>query len=116
MEDLQLEGLIDRVIQRTYTRPMTALEKDTFEELLKGGYAKRHRQATPEELKIHPLRNAGVSWSNHLSEESNRVQIELQKAVKRGDPPSPRLEPDWRLRYEDMLWAILNSPEFVFIP
>jgi hypothetical protein len=115
-DDLPLETLIEKVIRRTYTRPMTALEKEAFTELLRDGYAERHRQATAEELEIDRLRNAGVSWSNHLSEESNRVQIELQKAVKRGDPPSPRLQPDWRLRYEDMLWAILNSPEFVFIP
>jgi hypothetical protein len=116
VEDLPLETLIDQVIQRAYTRPMTQLEQETFTELLQEGFAERHRNATPEELKIQRLRNAGVSWSNHLSEESNRVQIELAKAVKQGDPPSPRLEADWRVRYEDMLWALLNSPEFVFIP
>lgn len=116
VNDLPLEELIDQVIRRTYTRPMTAIEKEAFTELLKEGYAQRHRDASPEELKIRRLRNAGVSWSNHLSEESNRVQIALQSAVKRGDPPSPRLDADWRVRYEDMLWALLNSPEFVFIP
>jgi hypothetical protein len=116
VDDLPLESLIDQVIQRTYTRPMTDLERSTFTELLKEGYAERHREAAPEELKIERLRNPGVSWSNHLSEESNRVQIELQTAVKRGDPPSPRLEADWRMRFEDMLWALLNSPEFVFVP
>jgi hypothetical protein len=115
-QELPLETLIDQVIQRAYTRPATVQERETFRELLKPGYAQRHREATAEELKIQRLRNAGVSWSNHLSEESNRVQIALQEAVKRGDPPSPRLETDWRLRYEDMLWALLNSPEFVFVP
>ncbi len=116
VESLPLETLIERVIQRTYTRPATPEERATFRELLQAGYAGRVRKATPEELKIPRLRNPGVSWSNHLSEESNRVQIELQAAVKRGDPPSPRLEPNWRMRYEDLLWALLNSPEFVFIP
>jgi hypothetical protein len=115
-KDLTLESLIDQVIRRTYTRPMTESERATFTGLLSEGYERRHREATPHELKTEYLRNKGVSWSNHLSEESNRVQIELQKAVKRGDPPSPRLEADWRIRYEDMLWALINSPEFVFIP
>jgi hypothetical protein len=116
VQELPLETLIDQVVERTYTRPVTAEERATFSELLKSGYSQRVREATPDELRFHRLRNAGVSWSNHLSEESNRVQIELQEAVKRGDPPSPRLEADWRMRYEDMLWALLNSPEFVFIP
>lgn len=115
-QDLPLSTLIDRVIERSLTRPATPQERELFTALLKDGYADRTREATPEELKVEWLRNKGVSWSNHLSEESNRVQIELQKAVKQGDPPSPRLENDWRVRYEDMLWAILNSPEFVFVP
>ncbi len=115
-EDQPLETLIDRVYRQAFTRPATPAERETFIALLKDGYPNRLREVSPEELKIERLRNAGVSWSNHLSEESNRVQIELQKAVKQGDRPSPRLQPDWRERYEDMLWAILNSPEFVFVP
>ncbi len=116
LQDQPLEQLIDRVYRQALTRPATAAERETFVLLLRDGYADRFHDVPPEELKIERLRNAGVSWSNHLSEESNRVQIELQKAVKQGDPPSPRLESDWRERYEDMLWAILNSPEFVFVP
>ena len=115
-QEQPLETLIDRVYRRAFTRPATAAERETFVALLQAGYRDRLREVSPEDMKIERLRNAGVSWSNHLSEESNRVQIELQKAVKRGDPPSPRLKPDWRERYEDMLWSILNSPEFVFVP
>ena len=33
-----------------------------------------------------------------------------------GDPPTTRLEADWRERMEDMVWALVNSPEFVFVP
>ena len=116
LQDQPLETLIDRVYRQALTRPATSAERETFALLLKEGYAARLREVSPEELKIERLRNAGVSWSNHLSEESNRVQIELQESVRQGDPPSPRLERDWRERYEDMLWAILNSPEFVFVP
>ena len=61
-----------------------------------------------------PLRH--VSWSNHLSEEANRIKIELEKRAREGDPPTVALQADWRERMEDMLWALMNSPEFVFIP
>jgi hypothetical protein len=36
--------------------------------------------------------------------------------AREGDPPTTRLEADWRERMEDMVWALVNSPEFVFIP
>ncbi|HJO54533.1 MAG TPA: hypothetical protein QF373_08520, partial [Verrucomicrobiota bacterium] len=61
-----------------------------------------------------PLRH--VSWSNHLSAEANRIKIELEKRAREGDPPTVSLQTDWRERMEDMLWALMNSPEFIFIP
>jgi len=36
--------------------------------------------------------------------------------VLRGDPPTPRLQADWRERLEDMIWTLVNSPEIVFVP
>ena len=40
----------------------------------------------------------------------------LEKRARKGDPPTPRLESDWRERMEDVVWALANNPEFVFIP
>ena len=57
-----------------------------------------------------------VSWSNHLSPEASRIQIEMEKAARDGDPPTDRLTPAFRERMEDVVWALTNSPEFVFIP
>ena len=65
-------------------------------------------------IRREPLRH--VSWSNHLSEEANRIKIELEKRAREGDPPTVALQANWRERMEDMLWALMNSPEFIFIP
>jgi hypothetical protein len=57
-----------------------------------------------------------VSWSNHLSPEANFFVIEEEKRAREGDPPSNALRPAWRERMEDALWAVINSPEILFIP
>ena len=36
--------------------------------------------------------------------------------VELGDTPTNRLDSDWRQRMEDMIWTLMNSPEFVFLP
>jgi len=57
-----------------------------------------------------------VSWSNHLNPEATRIKQELEKEVRVGDIPTERLRPEWRERMEDVLWALVNTPEFVFVP
>jgi hypothetical protein len=42
--------------------------------------------------------------------------LEIEKVVMAGDPPTKRLDPEWRMRVEDLLWAMTNSPEYVFVP
>lgn len=39
-----------------------------------------------------------------------------EERARQGDEPTPRLQPHWRERMEDVLWALVNSPEFVFVP
>ena len=57
-----------------------------------------------------------VSWNNHLSEEANRIKIEIERLVLEGDQPTSRLNSDWRRRFEDVVYALINSPEFIFVP
>jgi len=39
-----------------------------------------------------------------------------EAAARAGDPPTEKLDPSWRGRMEDVLWALLNAPEWEFSP
>ena len=84
-----------------------------MEEVLILGYSDRQTGAAPA---ARPKRRTPVSWANHLSPDATRLKMELEEAARAGDPPTPRLKADWRRRMEDALWALFNTPEFVFVP
>ncbi len=116
LEERPVEDLLDTVFLRLLTRRPTETERDRFLPLLREGYAERiipvaERNPTPWPKKI-----PAVSWSNHLSPEANFFVIEEEKRAREGDPPSNALSPAWRERMEDALWAVINSPEILFIP
>ncbi|VTS04138.1 Uncharacterized protein OS=Singulisphaera acidiphila (strain ATCC BAA-1392 / DSM 18658 / VKM B-2454 / MOB10) GN=Sinac_0433 PE=4 SV=1: PSCyt1: PSCyt2: PSD1 [Tuwongella immobilis] len=109
------EALVDALMLRILTRPPTAEERASMVGHLQTGFAQRVLPPAPAPATVRqPPRY--VSWSNHLTEEANRIKAELEIQARRGDPPSARLESEWRQRLEDVLWAILNSPEMVFTP
>ncbi len=116
LESQPLDRLIHRVFERVLTRAPTDDELRMFQELLKDGYDSRRIAVAAGASRVHRIVPTGVSWSNHLSPEANRLQVELQRLVEQGDPPTQQLQPEWRERMEDMLWALVNSPEFVFLP
>ena len=51
-----------------------------------------------------------------MSNEAAKIKLEAERAARAGDLPAARLAPAWRERMEDAVWALLNSPEFVFVP
>jgi hypothetical protein len=110
-----LKQLVTDVFERVLTRPPSPDELNMFVELLKPGFEKRviaNPKMEPREYDKSLL----LSWSNHLNAKSTAIKMVLEEKIRRGDKPSPRLVKDWRERMEDMLWASLNSPEFIFIP
>ncbi|MCE9533623.1 MAG: DUF1549 and DUF1553 domain-containing protein, partial [Planctomycetes bacterium] len=111
--DLQLSQLIENSFERILSRQPTDEERRLFVELLDDGFGDRKTGLPPVKKTIS---RAGVSWANHLSPEATVLKLELEKQAKAGDPPSPRLKDDWRKRMEDMVWTLMNSPEFVFVP
>jgi hypothetical protein len=109
--DELLEGLFLRVL----TRRPTAEERAKYIPYLTDGFAGRVRPSTPPPAGKR-VRPPFVSWSNHLDPEATVVRQREEAAARAGDPPTDRLEAGWCGRVEDVLWALLNAPEFVFTP
>ncbi len=107
--------LTRRLFLQILTRQPDAEELRLCEQELCPGFADRivPGAVIPDQPTI---RRNQVSWSNHLNSEATRIKQELELAARAGDPPSTRLTADWRIRAEDVVWAVMNSPEFVFVP
>ena len=109
------DEFVTRVFQQVFARNPTEAERELFAALLADGFTARETGAPPGPRPGWPKRD-GVSWSNHLSSVSNELRVARQREAEKGDPPTTRLAADWRERAEDMVWALVNSPEFVWIP
>jgi hypothetical protein len=106
---------IEAVYRQVLSRPPTPAERDLFLPLLADDFSDRKTGELPGPVPDWPARD-GVNWSNHLSTTSNQIRIARQKEFEKGDPPTTQLKPSWREKAEDVVWAIANSPEFVWIP
>jgi hypothetical protein len=108
-------ALIDETFLRVLSRIPEASEKESFTKLLQPVYASRvvagaKARATKRES------DGRVSWSNHLSAEASLIRMEEERKLRFGDQPTARLSKEFRERYEDMLWSLMNSPEFAMVP
>jgi hypothetical protein len=115
MGDLPVEKLIEESFLRLLSRLPKPEEARTFGELLKPHYAAR-KVAGAESVRNERKTDSRVSWSNHLSAEATLIRMEEERRLRMGDQPTKRLTPEFRERYEDTLWALVNSPEFVVLP
>ncbi len=115
LKDQSLSELLEEVFLRILSRPPTAEESALFASLLSGDYESRRIPGAKKTLP-EPLEVTGISWANHFDPDSVRLKIELADVARAGDPPTARLKTDWRERMEDMVWSLLQSPEFMFIP
>lgn len=113
LEDQPVERLVDRLFLRFLSRPPSDEERDRYVSLLSEGYADR---ATGEPRMPRKVDRSPLAWSNNLDADANRIGEERQRLALEGDSPTRRLTSDWRERVEDMVWVIVNSPEFVFVP
>lgn len=111
------ESLVEDLFLRLLTRPPTTEERQRYCEYLTAGFHTR----VVESNAVQPTTTSHaapkfVTWTNHLLPESNTARQLVALEAKRGDPPSPRLISDWRQRCEDVIWALINSPEMLYRP
>lgn len=109
-------GLATSLYTRFLSRSPNPDELHVIAEVLADGFEDR---VVPEAHRISldalpPLEH--VSWSNHLADRANSIKLELEERAVHGDPPDVRLRSSWRQNYEDVVWSLVNSPEFVWIP
>jgi mono/diheme cytochrome c family protein len=111
------EALVDEVFLRFLSRMPDARERAEMTALIAPGFEQRLVTSESASLSLaEPPRLPRVSWSNHLMAEANTIKLEMEKRARAGDPPDPRLSAEWREAYEDLVWGVMNSPEFVWVP
>lgn len=111
-----LDRLLDQLFLKLLTRRPSPTERAQYQAYLAPGFEARLREPAAVGPSSPRVRPKFVSWSNHLDGEATLVRQAEQEAARQGDPVTGRLDPDWRSRMEDVLWAMLNSPEWVFTP
>lgn len=118
LQEMSAEQLVDTLFLKLLTRKPTAEEREKYISYLSEGYESRRTSGTakpaPSAAERKPVKY--VTWSNHLDPEATTVRMEEEAAARRGDAPTQKLDEAWRQRLEDVLWAMLNAPEWVYAP
>ena len=111
-----LPALLDQVFLRVLSRPPNVSERELFTRQLEIGFAERVVAGAVAKRKKEYDPTLLLSWTNHLNAKATDIKLAAEERARQGDEPTSRLRPDWRERMEDALWALANSPEFVFVP
>ncbi|MBC8352795.1 MAG: DUF1553 domain-containing protein [Planctomycetes bacterium] len=108
--------LTEAVFLRVLSRRPNSDELSTFSNALAERFDAR---LIPADQIILPPSLAAlprVTWFNHLQSEANTIQQEVERRVRQGPAPDPRLRAEWREVYEDAVWSLINHSEFVWMP
>ena len=115
LEATSPEALTDALFLRLLSRHPSAAEQARYSAYLGDGFAERRRTAEKAAAPNGPRRpEYYVSWSNHLNDMATTVRMQQEAAARKGDPATDRLTTAWRRRAEDVVWALVNSPEFLY--
>jgi len=117
LQNESLDQFIDQLFLKLLTRHPTKEEHDLYTKHLSVGFTTRlSKLQAPSSMPSTRQRENYVSWSNHLDGEATNVRMAQEAAARAGDPPTEKLDTAWRTRMEDVLWALLNAPEWAFSP
>ena len=108
--------LVDGLFLGILGRVPSPVEKELLAASLREGFESRVVAAKTEYPRAIDPPLPKVTWSNHLRPESNRIGLELEERAKKGTAADSRLSPDWRDRFEDAVWSLINLPEFIWVP
>ncbi|MCP4853613.1 MAG: DUF1553 domain-containing protein [Fuerstiella sp.] len=113
---LSPELLADALFLRILSRRPEPAEHATFTAALAEGFYSRLVPADKIEPPRSPPPLPLITWFNHQRQKATKVQNEVERRVRKGPPPDPRLQPRWREIYEDLIWSLVNHREFVWMP
>lgn len=116
LRDQPIDPFLDQLFLKLLTRHPSQAEREQYRAYLAPGFENRLRSPGASPAPAPRVREKFVSWSNHLDPEATLLRQAQEQAARRGDAISERLDAGWRDRLEDVLWAVLNSPEWVFSP
>lgn len=115
LEERPLESLVRETFLRLLSRPPSAREGAATVAYLRPFYPTRRVPGMARQATVLRSDNR-VSWSNHLSAEATVIRMAEERRLRMGDEPTRRLTTPFRERFEDVVWALINSPEFVLVP
>ncbi len=110
------EALVESVFLRYYSRLPTAAEGAPLARALAPGFATRVLPAAEVKPVTPAVPLPAVAWSNHLMPDANSIKLELEQRARSGPPADPRLRPAWREAFEDVVWSVVNTREFIWLP
>ena len=108
--------MADALFLRILSRRPEPAERATFTSALAEGFDSRLIPAGQIERPKAPPLLPLITWFNHQRQKATRVQNEVERRVRKGPPADPRLQPQWREVYEDLIWSLVNQREFVWMP
>ncbi|MBL9151132.1 MAG: DUF1553 domain-containing protein [Verrucomicrobiales bacterium] len=110
------EVLLEQLFLRFLSRKPLPTERDSFLPDLRSGFETR---LTPQDQIVEPAPQQPlrlVTWLNHVIPDANTIQQEIENRVQQGPSPDPRLQPEWREVYEDIVWSLITHRDFVWMP
>jgi hypothetical protein len=109
-ESLTLDEFTDRLFLSTLSRPPSQKERQWVSKQLEAVWTNRR---IPPERQVKQVRKEGPK---EITIGDTAAAQEYIMKIRGGEPATPTLAEDFRKNFETVLWAMLNSPEFVFVP